>query len=51
MQVPIKKKVFEFGESLDAVSHSGAVMDAQRKKGVGVHSIVMCDQFGIAHPS
>ena len=34
----------------DAVSRSGAVMDAQCKKDVGVHNIVMCDQFGIAHP-
>lgn len=45
-----QKKVLEFGGSLDAVSQLAPIMEAKRKKGVGVHSIVMCDQFGIAHP-
>lgn len=45
-----QKKALEFGGTLDAVIQLVPILEAKRQSGIGVHSMVMCDQFGIAHP-
>lgn len=46
----LQKKALEFGGTLDAVSQLAPILEAKRSNGIGIQCIVMCDQFGIAHP-